>query len=122
MAEIRGQAPRLQHVIRMDDAPRATGTLTLDEVRARGPRGAGRGSARRCSARAAEVQPDDLATLIYTSGTTGEPKGVMLTHDNIVSNVLRPPRPSFADFGPADTSPSRSCPSATSSSAWAATT
>ena len=37
--------------------------------------------------RMAAVQPDDLYTLIYTSGTTGRPKGVMLTHRNLIANI-----------------------------------
>ena len=36
-----------------------------------------------------KIQPEDLATIIFSSGSTGDPKGVMLTHDNIVSNIAQ---------------------------------
>ncbi len=48
------------------------------------------------------IKTEDLATIIFTSGTTGKPKGVMLTHENIVSNVIasdpRIPRKSGANY------------------------
>jgi long-chain acyl-CoA synthetase len=51
-------------------------------------KGADESNQNEVEARKAAVLPGDLATLIYTSGTTGRPKGVMLSHDNIVSNVI----------------------------------
>jgi long-chain acyl-CoA synthetase len=86
IAEVRDRARHLQHVVIMD-AEAIDGMLPFAEVRARGRKalGADRQAVRK---RVKAIGPDDLATLIYTSGTTGIPKGVMLSHGNIVSNVL----------------------------------
>jgi long-chain acyl-CoA synthetase len=63
--------------------------LTLADVAERGHRTIreGWGVAREYHDRAKAVRPDDLATIIYTSGTTGDPKGVMLTHGNLIANL-----------------------------------
>jgi len=84
---VRGGLPSLRHVIVFDATGSAGGggVLTLAELEARGRAAAAKYP--RFKEEALAVRPDDLATLIYTSGTTGEPKGVMLTHDNICSNV-----------------------------------
>jgi long-chain acyl-CoA synthetase len=82
---IRDRLPALRHVIAFDADARAPGVLAFDELLACGRSAQARHPDWR--AHALEATPDDLATLIYTSGTTGDPKGVMLTHGNIASNV-----------------------------------
>src|SRR5688500_2060675 len=87
--EVRHLLPSLEAVIVMDAGLAGASVLALEEVERRGHArmtGAwGAGAEFRETAR--RIPPEQLATIIYTSGTTGEPKGVMLTHANLVSNL-----------------------------------
>jgi len=82
---VKSGLPSLRLVIVFDAGAAGDGVLTLAELEARGRAAAAKHP--RFKEEALAVRPGDLATLIYTSGTTGQPKGVMLTHDNICSNV-----------------------------------
>jgi long-chain acyl-CoA synthetase len=87
LLEIRPEVPSLKAVIAFDDPGGAENVERFEDVLARGRELIEQGKFLDFRNRALTVGPDDLATLIYTSGTTGEPKGVMLTHYNIASNV-----------------------------------
>lgn len=88
IASVRKQVPSLKHVIVFDEAARPHGDLTLREVEARGAALDTPERRTEYEREALAVGPDDLMTIIYTSGTTGSPKGVMLSHDNLHSNVM----------------------------------
>jgi len=83
--EVRGALPALKHVVVFDGGVQRPGVQALSAVEAKGRAAAAQHP--KWKAEALTVQPDDLATLIYTSGTTGDPKGVMLSHYNLWSNV-----------------------------------
>jgi long-chain acyl-CoA synthetase len=79
----------LERVIIMTDKGVTTDdkTLTFSDVMEAG-RVFQRQNPGHLAAAASAVKPQDLLTLIYTSGTTGNPKGVMLTHANLASNIV----------------------------------
>ncbi len=87
IASVRKSCPRLKHVIAFDEAARRDSDLSLRELETKGAAMDSVERAAEYERSAMSVSPDDLATIIYTSGTTGNPKGVMLSHDNIYSNV-----------------------------------
>ncbi len=84
---LREEVPSLRHVVCFDEPGAGEDVIHLAALLAMGEEeiGAGRGADFR--ERALAVRPDDVATLVYTSGTTGDPKGVVLTHYNLASNV-----------------------------------
>jgi long-chain acyl-CoA synthetase len=83
---MRSALPGLERIVVMQDHTEVPSTLALGDLLRQGhaQRSA---QADRLRAARAEVRPDDLLTIVYTSGTTAEPKGVMLTHQNVLSNV-----------------------------------
>jgi long-chain acyl-CoA synthetase len=80
------ELPDLRFVITLGATTSVQGVLTMPELMERG-RNLLATDRERVRALGAAVRPDDLMTIVYTSGTTADPKGVMLTHRNVLSNM-----------------------------------
>jgi long-chain acyl-CoA synthetase len=86
--EIRSHVPTLNNIIVCDAPPKVPdGVMTFKQAVERGKAWEQQHGRAWFDESRASRKPDDLATLVYTSGTTGNPKGAMLTHGNITSNV-----------------------------------
>jgi len=87
IAAVRASVPGLKWVIAFDDVTGNGIDMTIAALEARGAATETPDAAARYRVDALAVAPDQVATIVYTSGTTGEPKGAMLTHGNLASNV-----------------------------------
>ncbi|MEB3284172.1 MAG: long-chain fatty acid--CoA ligase [Candidatus Sericytochromatia bacterium] len=90
IVEIRGSVPALQHIVVMSPLQtqaQEQRVYYLDDLLALGERVAHHHEME-LQTRRQMLTKESLATIVYTSGTTGEPKGAMLTHGNLMSNVL----------------------------------
>jgi long-chain acyl-CoA synthetase len=83
---MRGELPRFEHVVVMAPSTATPGTLSLGALMERG-RALLQRTPDLVRSAAAQVRSDDLLTIVYTSGTTADPKGVMLTHGNVLANI-----------------------------------